>query len=406
MSTPNEDTHQQLLISLLPVLATVEDLDDDTLDHIAGMISSQAEDNSGSIQETIDDILLPFLESVGCPDDLKEHAEQIVRNVLLVAASHGSSDTITTTRTLLQGVVNMKCGLANTNDQESKQLASLWGTDTGVKAMANSLIDAHDDKASARDKRKARKADLEMIRKQLLTAKDLDPDQEASGGLVKMSYMFQTGNTDIDKKRDVQVRQVTLSLDNGTVLLENGELKFAYQRRYGLIGENGIGKSSLLRAIANGQVESFPRHLRVLHVRQEVPSHITHDMIVVDAVLQADIERMELIEAEKAIIAKLEKEELDLGEGLSLDERRKKLLATKDDMNELTKDLKRLDEIYARLQILGSDNAEAKAAMILTGLQFSPEMQQARISSLSGGWRMRVALAAALFIEPEICMVS
>jgi ATP-binding cassette subfamily F protein 3 len=129
-------------------------------------------------------------------------------------------------------------------------------------------------------------------------------------------------------------------------------------------------------------------------------------MIVVDAVLQADIERMELIEAEKAIIAKLEKEELDLGEGLSLDERRKKLLATKDDMNELTKDLKRLDEIYARLQILGSDNAEAKAAMILTGLQFSPEMQQARISSLSGGWRMRVALAAALFIEPEICMVS
>ena len=62
------------------------------------------------------------------------------------------------------------------------------------------------------------------------------------------------------KERDVLLHNITLSLDNGTSLLENGDLKFAYQRRYGLIGENGVGKTTLLNRIANWQdLEGFPR---------------------------------------------------------------------------------------------------------------------------------------------------
>ena len=63
-------------------------------------------------------------------------------------------------------------------------------------------------------------------------------------------------------------------------------------------------------------------------------------------------------------------------------------------------------QIYARLQILASDSAESRAAMILSGLQFTPAMQTAPLSSLSGGWRMRVALAAALFIAPDVLMLD
>lgn len=59
-----------------------------------------------------------------------------------------------------------------------------------------------------------------------------------------------------------------------------------------------------------------------------------------------------------------------------------------------------MKEIYERLQILGSDSAESRASTILSGLQFTPSMQSGPTSALSGGWRMRVALAAALFIEP------
>lgn len=73
---------------------------------------------------------------------------------------------------------------------------------------------------------------------------------------------------------------------------------------------------------------------------------------------------------------------------------------------EFDADLKRLDEVYERLQILGSDSAESRASTILSGLQFTPAMQKGPTSALSGGWRMRVALAAALFIEPDLLMLD
>ena len=60
------------------------------------------------------------------------------------------------------------------------------------------------------------------------------------------------------------------------------------------------------------------------------------------------------------------------------------------------KDQKRLTDIYARLDIIGANNAEARARLILNGLQFTPEMQSGPVSDLSGGWRMRVTLAGAL----------
>jgi ATP-binding cassette subfamily F protein 3 len=369
------------------------------------MLTSQADEDSESIEQVIENVLQPFLESVQCPDDLIQQAEQIVADILRVETVTVSAGEDGTARKLLQGIVSMSNGLGTNDENEARQLASLWGTDQGVKAMANNIIDAQNDKSSARDKRKARKADAESARKLLQSKKDVDPDQELSGGLVKMSYVARTGNSGVNKKRDVLVRNVTVALPNGTALLENGELKFAYQRRYGLIGENGVGKSSLLKAINGQEIEGFPTHLRVLHVRQEVPSHFTKDLTVMDAVLQADVERIELLEAEKAIIAKLEQGNNGGDEPLSIEEKRQRFLDKKDDIKEMDADLKSLDDIYARLQLLGSDNADARAAMILAGLQFSPERQHALVSSLSGGWKMRVALAAALFVEPDVCMV-
>ena len=160
-----------------------------------------------------------------------------------------------------------------------------------------------------------------------------------------------------------------------------------------------------MRAIAREDgVEGFPKHLRVLHVRQEVPSHMATDLTVIRAVLDSDIERNELMQQEKELLAKLEQAG-DEG-GLSLQDRRKKLTEQSAEMKELSGDLKKLDEIYARLQVLSSDSAEARASMILSGLQFTHQMQTSPISSLSGGWKMRVALAAALFIAPDILMLD
>lgn len=150
------------------------------------------------------------------------------------------------------------------------------------------------------------------------------------------------------------------------------------------------GKTTLLKAIAkDGGIEGFPSHLRVLHVRQEVPK-LNDDISVLQAVIDADVERKMLLDKEKELLAKLENAQGSGGgpvseEKQTVEQKRAKWQNEKISNAEFDKFLKELDEVYQRLQGLGSDAAEARAAMILSGLQFTPEMQTANISSLSGG---------------------
>lgn len=225
----------------------VEGLDEDLVAYISGMLSSKVAEDEGNDLDTvrdevIEEVLNPFLESVQCPEHLQTKAQSLVADILskhLTSSSEESSRP--TAQKLKQGIVSMSSDLGNAAEHENDANRFLWGTEGGIKAMANDIIDAHSEKASAKDKRKVRKAEAEQARKLLSSNKDEDVDG-SSGGLVRMNYRKVSGNAAADKARDVQVRNVTISLDNGTVLLEQGDLKFSYQRRYGLIGENGVGK--------------------------------------------------------------------------------------------------------------------------------------------------------------------
>jgi ATP-binding cassette, subfamily F, member 3 len=147
-----------------------------------------------------------------------------------------------------------------------------------------------------------------------------------------------------------------------------------------------------LRAIAKEDgIEGFPKHLRVLHVRQEVPSHLSEDMTVLQAVLDSDIERNMLMQEEKELLAKLEQTHDNGGKEASGAKLSAAAIAENNDMTDMNADLKKLDEIAARLRTLSSESAESRVALILSGLQFTPAMQTSTLSSLSGGWRMRVA---------------
>jgi hypothetical protein len=243
----------------------IDGLDVDLITYVSGMLASKIleeddehDDTDEKQQLIIDEVLLPFLESVACPETLCKLANDAVLNVLKEIRQQssgsgrgGGSSRVggqysqqQQSRKLQQGIVSMSS--QNVSEQERESNAYLWGTEVDgtkkIKAMHNDLIDGHHDKTSAKDKRRARKVDAEKTRKLLSSAKDTDIDT-GGAGLVKMNIRKLSSNNaaGADKRRDVNVRNVTVTLDNGTMLLESGELKFAYQRRYGLIGENGVG---------------------------------------------------------------------------------------------------------------------------------------------------------------------
>lgn len=148
-------------------------------------------------------------------------------------------------------------------------------------------------------------------------------------------------------------------------------------------------------------------------MRQEIKA-AGGDISVLRAVMEADVERNALLAEEKELLKRLEASEgQDNGTeeegGDNITKKRLQLQAKIKDAasdDSFAADLKRLDEVYARLSTLSADSAESRAATILSGLQFTPEMQAGPTSALSGGWRMRVSLAAALFIEPDLLMLD
>ena len=249
--------------------------------------------------------------------------------------------------------------------------------------------------------------------------------------------------------RDVAIKGLILLAPTGKPLIDGGEdgsakLQLVAGRRYGLVGRNGTGKSTLLKAIASYEISGFPQHLKVEHTLHPAPCtlrpapcalrpapctlypplpwplsyryltatlplslpprqvvHVEqdprHDLDAspLSTVLGYDLERSLLRRRLTDLGAKLEEaaqtaEVAAPGEKAAADRHAARVQ-------------KRCEEAEALLAELGDEEvAEAKAASILAGLQFSSEMMSAPLRTLSGGWRMRVTLAAALFVPCDV----
>jgi ATP-binding cassette subfamily F protein 3 len=155
-------------------------------------------------------------------------------------------------------------------------------------------------------------------------------------------------------------------LDRATAALPSGA-------RVGLIGRNGAGKTTLMKVIAKlGEADEgsidMPKAARIGYIAQEAPAGKTTPF---EAVLAADTERAALLDEEAH-----------------------------------TQDHHRIGEIHERLIAIDAHAAPARAARILVGLGFDEAMQHRPLDSYSGGWKMRVALAALLFSEPDILLLD
>jgi ATP-binding cassette subfamily F protein 3 len=159
----------------------------------------------------------------------------------------------------------------------------------------------------------------------------------------------------------------------GRLLIDHATVRIVPGARVGFVGRNGTGKSTLFKAIRgelpteSGSIEVPPRW-RIGSLAQEAPSGPES---LIDVVLAADLERASLLaEAETA------------------------------------HDPDRIAEIQTRLVDIDAHSAPARAAAILSGLGFAAEDQLRPCHEFSGGWRMRVALAATLFSEPDLLLLD
>ena len=170
----------------------------------------------------------------------------------------------------------------------------------------------------------------------------------------------------------LQIRDITYAIE-GRPLFDGASATIPDGHKVGLVGRNGTGKTTLFHLIRgelsleSGNI-SVPKRARIGGVAQEVPSS---NVSLINTVLSADTERSALMaEADNAT------------------------------------DPDRIAEIQTRLVDIDAWSGEARAASILKGLGFDNEDQLKPCSDFSGGWRMRVALAAVLFLQPDLLLLD
>jgi ATP-binding cassette subfamily F protein 3 len=169
----------------------------------------------------------------------------------------------------------------------------------------------------------------------------------------------------------LQIKDLTFSAW-GRPFLDNASVSVPPGAKVGLVGRNGVGKSTLFKLILGelqppGDEISLPNRARIGSVDQEHPAT---PVSLLDTILEADEER-------HALMVRLE-----------------------------TAPPEEMGEIWERLIAIDAESAPSRAAEILVGLGFSQEDLSRPMAEFSGGWRMRVALAAALFAEPDILLLD
>ncbi|CRK28922.1 hypothetical protein BN1708_015388 [Verticillium longisporum] len=172
--------------------------------------------------------------------------------------------------------------------------------------------------------------------------------------------------------KDVKITSTSLVF-HGRQLIQDSTMELSYGRRYGLLGENGCGKSTLLKAIAAREFP-IPEHIDIYLLNEGAPP--------------TDLGALEWVVTE----AEREMERLDkLAEQILEDEGPESIV---------------LMDVYDHMESMDPSTFATRASLILTGLGFNKQTIHKKTKDMSGGWRMRVALAKALFVKPSLLLLD
>jgi len=263
------------------------------------------------------------------------------------------------------------------------ELAAIGGDDGG--GNADSIwLKTGDEELRGVDSKKLEKAEELLKKKQ--SKKDQSASKptankygsrEATASQVISKSQVRAEASGNNNSKDIFLENFDISYGE-KVLIKGANVTLSYGRRYGFVGRNGLGKTTLLRMISEKQL-IIPSHITVLHVEQEV---VGDETPAIQSVLESHTVRENLL-----------KEEKDLNERINKGD-------TDPEINS------RLTEVFHELEAIESAKAPARAAVILSGLGFSAEAQMAATKTFSGGWRMRIALARALFSKPDLLLLD
>ncbi|RJE25510.1 hypothetical protein PHISCL_02122 [Aspergillus sclerotialis] len=346
-------------------------------DTITELLVSASGDFSSQNEEAIRNLLEKYISSLSSTDGVDPERRQMpfMAKKLDQAINVGSQRNMSSTLGLAGGNVDLES--ANSRKVESK--------------VDRKKLEKAERKIRAKQEKKQMKT-VHYESSRLLSQPDSTMSYEEFFMAVNP---LQLGADSQTKSKDIKVDNIDISI-GGHRILTDAALTLAYGHRYGLVGQNGIGKSTLLRALSRREV-AIPNHISILHVEQEITGD---DTPAIQAVLDADVWRKHLLIDQDKIGKQL----------AALEAERSSMADTSTDAARLDHEREGLDitlsDIHAKLAEMESDKAESRAASILAGLGFSPERQQYATKTFSGGWRMRLALARALFCEPDLLLLD
>lgn len=176
----------------------------------------------------------------------------------------------------------------------------------------------------------------------------------------------------LEASRDVKITSSSLVF-HGKVLITDSTLEVNYGRRYGLLGENGCGKSTLLKAIDKREFP-FPEHIDIYLLNEGAPATNFGALEFVVMEAQKEVERLDKL--------------------------------AEDILEKDGPEAPALMDIYERSESMDPSTFETRASLILTGLGFNKKTINKKTKDMSGGWRMRVALARALFVKPSLLLLD
>ena len=354
-------------------------LDDDLLEYI---IQTAAPEGELEIErEDFEEMVPPMLvDAELCADD--EAAAALFEELwsAMTGGAAGDAAAPSSEPQLLSGKVSLKtqsaayeaaASSAHGAQIDDSTMNKEINTDKADDALDGNALDPKAEReAAARLERLMTEvaAETESLEKEMAAAREEAAKLRTEGAGGGALGAIETGKFDLPNP------------GGGADLLTDAAAVLVPGRRYGLIGRNGKGKSTMLKYLAARRVGGLPPSVSIHYVSQ------TSDIALADqaetpaeVVIKADVERTVLLEQVAA---------LDKVPNLS---------AAQDEA---------LNSARDRLEEIGSDGAPGRVAALLKNLGFTEELMARRVKELSGGWRVRVALASALFAKPDLLLMD